>query len=317
MILQETGALIEWPEPIVQLFGFLALFLGAGAVGFRYAALRGALPGGGESPTDTALRLAARRAAILGLVGAVAGLYPLIGRLEGSAARAHIAVPALLTSNVPAAIAVALAVFAIVGFALAASGARAGWPLALVGVVVGALPPLLTGQWSRLVTPVHALAAGLWIGTLFVLLVAGIVPVLRDATLRDERGSIVANLVHRFSPLALTMGMTVVVFGVITAWRHLNPLSSLWNTPYGYALLAKLTFVGAVFALGAWNWKRQRPTLGSDPAALSIRRSASMELGLAGVVLVITALLVSLPSPKPPRAPGNGVQASGRAAGPQ
>jgi putative copper export protein len=317
MILQETRALIEWPEPVVQLFGFLALFLGAGAVGFRYAALRGALPSGAASPTVTAHRLAARRAAIVGLVGAVAGLYPLYGRLAGVAARAHVALPALLTSNVPAALAVALAVLAIIGFALAATGSRAGWPLALVGVVVGALPPLLTGQWSRLVNPVHALAAGLWIGTLFVLLVAGILPVLRDATLRDERGSIIANFVHRFSPLALTMGVTVVVFGVITAWRHLNPLSSLWSTPYGYALLAKLAFVASVFAFGAWNWKRQRPTLGSDPAALSIKRSATMELGLAGVVLVITALLVSLPSPKPPRAPGSGVPASGPAAGPQ
>jgi putative copper export protein len=173
-----------------------------------------------------------------------------------------------------------------------------------VGVVAGALPDLFTGRWSRLVNPVHALAAGLWIGTLFVLLVAGIAAVLRDPAMRERRGAVVADMVNGFSPLALSMGMVVVVFGVITAWRHLTPLSSLWSTPYGYALLAKLLFVAMVFALGAWNWRRQRPTLGSDESALSIRRSSRAELGAAAVVLVLTAILLSLPSPRRPKPPG-------------
>jgi carbonic anhydrase/acetyltransferase-like protein (isoleucine patch superfamily) len=34
--------------------------------------------------------------------------------------------------------------------------------------------------------------------------------------------------------------MLVVLSGLITAWRHLNPLSSLWTTPYGYALILEL-----------------------------------------------------------------------------
>jgi putative copper export protein len=42
--------------------------------------------------------------------------------------------------------------------------------------------------------------------------------------------------------------------------------------------------------------------LGSEPAAAAIRRSATAELTVAGVVLVITALLVSLPAPRPPGA---------------
>jgi putative copper export protein len=126
------------------------------------------------------------------------------------------------------------------------------------------------------------------------------VPVMTRTDLRERRGAIAADFVNGFSPLALSMGGVVVLFGAITAWRHLHTISALWTTPYGYALIAKLCFVAMVFALGAWNWRRQRPTLGSDTAAASIRRSSTAELSVAGIVLVITAILVSLPSPKDP-----------------
>jgi putative copper export protein len=103
--------------------------------------------------------------------------------------------------------------------------------------------------------------------------------------------------VNGFSPLALGCGLVVVLFGAITAWRHLGRLDALWTTPYGWALIAKLCTVAVVFALGAWNWRRQRPLLGSEAAAHAIRRSATAELVVAGLVLVITAVLVSLPAP--------------------
>jgi len=53
-----------------------------------------------------------------------------------------------------------------------------------------------------------------------------------------------------------------------------------------------------VIALGAWNWRRQRPLLGSESAAAVLQRSASYEVAAATVVLVITSVLVSLPSPR-------------------
>jgi len=81
----------------------------------------------------------------------------------------------------------------------------------------------------------------------------------------------------------------------------------------GYTLIAKLWVVALVFALGAWNWRRQRPTLGSEAAAASIRRSATAELTVAAIVLVITAVLVSLPSPRPPGEPRTSPVAVGTA----
>ena len=87
--------------------------------------------------------------------------------------------------------------------------------------------------------------------------------------------------------------------GVVAAWRELGcDLALLWTTPYGYALLVKLFLMAIVFGLGAWNWRRQRPSLGSESAALSIRRSAGGELFAALLVLIATSILLNLPSPE-------------------
>ena len=88
------------------------------------------------------------------------------------------------------------------------------------------------------------------------------------------------------------------LLGFVAAFLAIGPLPALWTTPYGYALLAKLALVALVFGLGAWNWRRQRPRLGSESAATALRRSARAELVAAGLVLLATAVLVSIPAPK-------------------
>jgi putative copper export protein len=286
--------LLQWSDPVKEFLGFVALFLGAGAIGFRFFALRG-----WEIETDRAFYDdAARRAAGLGLIGIVLSLVMATVALPGLAARRHLTAGALLTSDAATMMQFGFLALAAVGYVLGVMRVRAGWPLAAIGVVAGALRLAFLGQWSRLVNPVHSLAAGLWIGTLFVLALAGLSALLRHEPTRARRGAIAADMVNGFSPLALSMGGVVVVFGLITAWRHLHVLSNLWSTPYGIALIVKLCFVGMVFALGAWNWRRQRPTLGTEQAAASIRRSAIAELTVATLVLVVTAIVVSLPSPK-------------------
>jgi putative copper export protein len=292
----QAEPLIRWPEPALQLLGFIGEFLSAGAIGFRFAALRRTRGNSVVANYD----YGERRAAVMGAVGALVSILLMIQQLPALAARRHVSVGALITSDALTGIQLTFLLLALIGFALAAARMSAGWPLAAVSIIAGSLRAAFVGKWASLVNPVHVLAAGLWIGTLFVLVIAALVPLLRRAELRDRRGEIAAQLVNAFSPLALSMGGVVVLFGVITAWRHLHVLSALWSTPYGYALIIKLCFVAGVFALGAWNWRRQRPTLGSDAAAASIRRSATAELSVAGVVLIITAVLVSLPSPKDP-----------------
>lgn len=294
----QIPASVDWADPPRELIGFIAQFLAAGGIGFRYFALR--------MPRIEADRPfygdAAQRAGISGVIGVALSIVLMVLALPALAARRHTTAGTLLTSDVTTILQAGFLIVALIGFLLAAMRVPAGWPLAAVGVVAGSLRAVFTGKWASLVNPVHVLAAGFWIGTLFVLVTAGLSALLKNETTRERRGVIAADLVNGFSPLALTMGAVVVLFGVITAWRHLHVLSNLWTTPYGITLIVKLVFVATVFALGAWNWRRQRPVLGTEPAAVAIRRSATAELAVAGVVLVITALLVSLPSPRPPRA---------------
>jgi putative copper export protein len=287
--------LIVWSDPPRELAGFVGQFLAAGAIGFRFFALGGSWDENDHDFYDDA----ARRAAIIGFVGVlVSGLLMLL-QLPSLAARRHMTVSALVTTDTSTTLQVIFLIIALVGFALAMVRTGPGWPIAAAAVVAGSLRAAFIGKWASVVNPVHELAAGLWIGSLFVLVAAGLTSLLRHEA-RDRRGAIAADMVNRFSPLALTMGAVVVIFGVITAWRHLHVLSNLWSTPYGYTLIAKLCVVSFVFGLGAWNWRRQRPTMGSESAAVSIRRSATAELTVAGIVLLITAVLVSLPAPRPP-----------------
>ena len=316
----QAAPLIEWPEPVFQLIDFIGLFLASGAVGFRYTALRGKLTEGPATTSDASsasiFAAASRGAAMFGIIGAAITLLRVLQGLPAQAARAKLPVGDFVTSNFPAGAGIVLAAVALVGFAVALRSPRIGWPLALIGVVVGRLRSALIGRWISLINPIHMLAAGLWIGTLFILVMVGLGLLFRNEPSAERRGRIAADMVNAFSPLALAMGGLVVLFGVITAWRHLDPFSSLWTTPYGWALLAKLVVVAVVFALGAWNWRRQRPTLGSETAARSIQRSAKGELLAAGLVLVITAVLVSLPSPKRPGAgPGGTPPGAGAPAG--
>jgi len=300
----QAEPLIVWSEPAREFVGFVAQFLAVGAVGFRFAALGRRLGApastNAEDPTFTegdVYRHAASRAATLGLLGAFIQAVMLWESLPAAADRAHLTVGQALTSNFQIGAPVWLLVIALVGFALASGRKRAGWWLAIVGVVLGPLVPLFLGKWLSLVNPVHRLMAGFWIGTLFVLVLAGLGTVLRDERTRERRGQMAADMVNGFSPMALACAGVLVLSGIITAWRHLTPFSALWTTAYGWTLIVKLCLVAGVFALGAWNWKRQRPQMGTEGAAVALRRSARSELVVATGVLVATAILISLPSP--------------------
>jgi len=312
-VIQQARPLIEWPEVVVEYVGFVAQFVATGAVGFRYAAVRDRLRATlnvGATGDGRFYAYACARAARIGLLGAIVSAIFFAQHLPDLAARAHTTVTDLVMHDHIAGAQTLLTIVGVLGLLIAAARVSWGWPLAAIGIILGPLSGILSGQWMRLVNPVHRIVAGLWIGTLFVLVVAGLVPLLRGTTWRDRRGTIAADLVNGFSPLALTCGAFVVLSGLITAYRHLNPLSSLFTTPYGWALLVKLALVAAVFSLGAWNWRRQRPSLGGEGAAISIRRSSAKELAVAALVLAVTAILVSLPSPRAPK-PGGAAGAGG------
>jgi putative copper export protein len=137
----------------------------------------------------------------------------------------------------------------------------------------------------------------MWIGTLFVLVVAGLSTMLSQELAEADRGPLVAVLVGRFSTIALWAAGVLILTGVTTATLHLGSVSALWTSIYGKTLIAKLCVVACVISLGAYNNRRLKPTLGTAAAGARLRRSASFEIALAAVVLGITAVLVKLPAP--------------------
>ena len=312
----QAASIIRWPQPITEYIGFIGSLLPAGALGFRFIVMRGALARGERSGIDATRRRvyadSSRRAATIGLLGVIVAIALFAYQLPGLATRRHTTVSQLMTHNAGVEVQAIGLLLALIGFVLALR-TNAGWVIAAVGFLAELLRNGLIGQWKDLAGPLHVLSAGLWIGTLFVMLAAGISVVLRTEVAREQRGEIVSDMVYSFSPLALTAATVLVLFGIIIAWEHLHVFSNLWSSAYGVALIVKLCFVAVVFALGAWNWRRQRPTLGTETAALKIRRSATSEVAMAALVLAATAVLLSIPAPRPPRAKPPGAAPAGAA----
>lgn len=295
----QADSVIEWSNAGRELIVFAANMLATGAVGFRFGVLRPAVTAAAPELSDDA----GRRAAWLGLVGVVGQIGLFLFAMQGQAARKQLTMGgAIAAGGLQTTIQIVAILLMVIGFLLATRRVGAGWVMALVGAVALPLRGLVTGELSRIVNPVHLFAAGLWIGTLFVLVVAGIAIAFRRDLSGERRGRVVADMVNAFSPLALGAAALLVTFGVITATLHLKYWSAIWTTPYGWAFLVKLFFVAMVVALGAWNWRRVRPSLGQEAGAVTLRSSATRELVVAGCVLLATSILVSIPAPKKPGA---------------
>jgi len=139
----------------------------------------------------------------------------------------------------------------------------------------------------------HVLAAGLWLGTLAVIVAT---VVASPARTPDQDGSIEA-LVNTFSPVALAAVVAVLATGTATAVLYLDHWRELWQTRYGLVLGGKVILVLATGAVGAYNWRVIRPRTGTGLGRALLVRSAGLELALACVVLTLTAILVHLPMP--------------------
>ncbi len=282
-------------DAFFQLVQFVGWFFAIGAIGFRFGIVRRA-----RGMSDEArVILRADNAALLGIVGVILlGISYLGGPFIASIAQHKTFADALPKNLPPFELKLGLLALALVGFALVRASSSLGWTLAAIGILIAVLQPLYTGKLSGKVNAVHVLAASTWLGTLLVLSLIGIRGVIRSSTGGLQRAELVSDLVNSFSPLALTAAPIVALTGVTTAWLHLKRVSALWTSSYGITLVIKLIFVLIVVTLGAWNWRRVRPSLGDEGSEHTIRRSATMELAFGALVLMTTSVLVTLPSPR-------------------
>ena len=283
-------------EAFFELAQFVGYFLSIGALGFRYGVVRSHRRFSDEARDI----LEADRAAVLGIIGLLLLFLSFFGAPWAASIAEHKTYVESLPKNLrPFQFRMTMLALALVGFLIVRVSRALGWSLASIGLLLAVLMPLYTARaLAGRVNAVHILAASSWLGTLLVLFIVGIRGVVRAGPPGATRAELVADLVTSFSPLALTAASVVALTGATTAWLHLKRISSLWTTSYGVALMVKLVFVLGVVIMGAWNWKRVRPELGESGSEQTVRRSAAMELLFGSLVLVATAVLVSLPSPK-------------------
>jgi putative copper export protein len=193
---------------------------------------------------------------------------------------------------------------AFLGLALlfAASRRKFGGVSALVAAVLAmvlAIAPALTGHAiaaeANVVASValdgaHVLAASAWLGTLAVVLVAVVLP----AAAAGAAGSLIP-LLSAFSPVALTSAGVLALSGVGSTLFRLARLEQLWTTPYGAMVAAKIALLLLVAAVGAYNWKRVTPRLATPAGTRQLARSATVELLIATVAILVTAVLTNTP----------------------
>jgi putative copper resistance protein D len=147
---------------------------------------------------------------------------------------------------------------------------------------------------GRLIDLLHLAGAGLWLGTLAVLLSVAI-PRLLGADLRTP----LARLVSSYSRYAQTGAALVVVSGLTAALVDGRTLGLAWHSRWGRLLLLKLIAMSGVIVLGWFNWRRVTPALNAERPAAAERLlwAVRVELLLGLIMLAITALLVVTPLP--------------------
>ena len=298
---------------VVRWVTYMALLGLIGAVAFRYAVL-GLMRRGLGDVDDSVSVPASQRAASLGALCAWLFLAGALLRLVAQAIAMYGAREAADPGSLATLIGgtawgrgwmlqLAGALVAAVGFARAR---RVGgtWRLAAFGALLGAISPALSGhavaspRWPALAIAadtLHVIGAAGWLGSLAVLLFAGVPTALRLG--EHRRGPAVAALVNAFSPTALVFASLVGLTGLFAGWLHLGSLSALWESGYGRTLLLKLAVLSIVVLTGAYNWLRVRPALGDDTGTARLRRSAGIEVAVAVIVVAITAVLVATPPP--------------------
>ena len=283
----------------VELLGFLGSYALYGAVGARLVGPRlvGAERVAGRRPN------AGAGVAWIGAAGVLLSLSTILIGATQRAAERHISVGAAISAG-GGRLATQGALLGLALLGLLAAGRRvgAGWYAAFAAVLGLTLQNVFARGLLAIVNPLHVLAGGLWLGTLAVL-VALLFPVLMRGDAGGYEmgvrpgGSRIDALVRRFSRLALVSSALLGVTGLINAWRHLGAIDALWTSSYGWALLAKLAVVTVLVGFGFYNWRYATPGLSAGSGDARLVRASRREVLLGLVVLIVTAVLVSLPAP--------------------
>lgn len=297
---------VRWAE-------FLALLGMIGTVAFNLLVLRRVRGGGMERVADRA----AYGAWHLALAAAALSLLTLLARLWLQSAELNGAdqafdgqmLHALLTGTVWGSGWILQAMGTVAFFvglmvARAPHGRSVGWMGAAVAALLLTAVPALSGHAAaeeRLAALaivadwLHVLGAGVWLGTLATVMLAGLPAAAFAGDGQTAAGF--ARMVAAFSPVALAGAGVAAATGVVSALFHIGAVGQLWSTPYGVMLLVKLGLLALVAAIGFYNWRFVLPSLHTSESPARLRRTAGVELAAGLAVVLVTAVLVALPPP--------------------
>jgi putative copper export protein len=195
-----------------------------------------------------------------------------------------------------------------------AGGSRVAWGTLVAASLALCATPSLQGhaiaaegrEWRAVASDVaHVVGASAWLGTLvaigwLTLAVRGDGVRAGDATFEAERARRDARLralTALVPPVALGGAALLVAAGVASSLVHLTAVADLWTSEWGRYLAVKSALAAVVLALGARNWRVTVPRALAGAPVQPLRRTLAIELAVAALVLLVTAILVVTPPP--------------------
>lgn len=141
--------------------------------------------------------------------------------------------------------------------------------------------------WVRIALTLHIFIAMWWVGTLY--------------PLRQWCQAFPTNtlqyLMHEFGKQASFLVTILLLAGAAISYSLEDGFESLLNSSHGNILLLKIGIVAGILMLAAIHKFRLVPRLNTHSAALALQRSISIEMGLALLILIVTAALSTLVGP--------------------
>src|SRR5579862_5568865 len=169
--------------------------------------------------------------------------------------------------------------------------------LAWAGHAVGT--PGIEGGIHLTADILHLVGAAAWVGALVPL--ALLLGIVRGS--HDEGSSQVAQIaVSRFSTLGVVSVAIILASGIVNTWELAGSAPALFGTDYGRLLLAKVAVFLLMVSVAAVNRFRLTPRLAQGQTVVAKRgalrqltRNSAIEAAAGGIVLVIVAVLGTLP----------------------
>src|SRR5262249_38333638 len=124
----------------------------------------------------------------------------------------------------------------------------------------------------------HVTAAAVWMGPLLHLLL------LRSRF--ETAPLVIAKVVRRFSPIALSATTTILLTGIAAALRAIHSPAAIVGSAYGLTLLVKLVLIVPAVVAGWLNFRHIGPALVHSAAALP-RFARTLEIEAIAGVLVL------------------------------